>query len=959
VETTLLPLCIYCFGPFRAEWAGSAALAFSTDKARALLAYLAVESGRPHRREYLASLLWSDRPEEQALHNLRQTLTYLRKSLNDDTAALPVILAVRDTIQLNPAVEVWVDVLAFGRDLAAARRYFQRRGGGGLNVRYLRRALGHFQNPFLDQFYLSGSPLFDDWAALVREDCSRRAVEAFAWLAEYHERRGEYTLARQAADRILGLTPWDESAHAQIMRLLSVDGQWSAAQHQFALLRRALDEHLAVQPARETLDLFEQIRTAALRDGTIPPRFPLSRHNLPSAFAPFVGRTVELDELCEMVLDPGCRLATLFGPGGVGKTSLALELARQQVGVFPDGVFFVPLAAFEQADRIWSALAEVLGLPVSDRLDFHAQLLDYLRARRLLLIFDNFEHLLTGPESVSLLVDILHQAPGVMLLVTSRERLNLQEECIYPLEGLSYPKDARCPEHSPESFDALALFASRARQVQRSFSLTEHTLPAAVRICRLLEGLPLGIELAAAALFNGSCAEIADAIAHDLDFLTASASNIPPRHRSLRAAFDVSWNLLSSGEQHVFRRLSVFRGGFEAQAAWQVAGASPEILAALAGQSLLRRSVSPLAGDEWRFDLLEPTRQAAAEKLAADPADLIAARSAHASCFAGFLSEQQYVIQGPGQTAALAAIQLEFENVRLAWDWLVERRDSPRIEGSLDPLYHFFNIRSRFTEGIQYFQAALDSLENDPAAEWVCAMLASRLGALAYRARSNDLALQSLVRARAVFERLDQPAELAFCLVSLGGLYLRMKDFSAALACAGQSLEFYMCLGDLGGQAYAQYLLGLVRSRQGINREARPHLLASVDLARRTGDQRRLVAPLNVLGDIACSEGDYPAGEKFFLESLEIARSLNDRFNQAIVLNNLASVAHSSQNYVQEQGLLEESLSLCREIGDRDGEAVALNNLGECLLPRLIMPRPCLTRFRPSRSPVRSARNGL
>ena len=743
-----LALHIYCFGPFRVEWDNCTTLAFTTDKVRALLAYLAVESGRPHRREFLAGLLWSDRPEEQALHNLRQTLSYLRKSLNDDAAACPVILAVRDTIQLNPAVEVRVDVIDFGRALDAAGRHYQRRGGG-LNVRWLHRGLDLFQRPFLDQFYLSGSPLFDDWAALVREDCSRRAVEAFAWLAEYHERRGEYTLARQAAVRTLELSPWDESAHGLVMRLLAVGGQWSAAQHQFFLLRRALAEHLAVEPARETLDLFEQIRAAALRGDAIPPRFPLFHHNLPDAFAPFVGRATELDELCEMILDPGCRLVTLFGPGGIGKTSLALELARQQVGIFPAGVFFVPLAAMDQIEPIQAALAEVLGLPVSDRLDLRAQFLEYLRPRRLLLVLDNFEHLLSGPECVSLLADILRQAPGVMLLVTSRERLNLQEECLYPLEGLTYPKGARLLNQAPESFDALALFASRARQVQRSFSLTETTLPAAVRICSLLEGLPLGIELAAAALFNETCAEIADAIALDLDALTTSTSNISPRHRSLRAAFDVSWNLLNPAEQDVFRRLSVFRGGFEAWAAWQVAGASPEVLRTLTGKSLMR--CSPVG----RCDLLEPARQAAAEKLAAVPAEQSAARSAHAACFAGFLSAQQLAIQGSDQAAALAAIQLEFENVRLAWDWLVDRHDFSGIEHSVDPLYHFFNILSRFSEGIQYFQSALTALENDPAGEWACAMLASRLGALAHRARRNDLAFDALSHARVVFERLE------------------------------------------------------------------------------------------------------------------------------------------------------------------------------------------------------------
>ena len=917
-------LRITCFKDFRVELDGKALVNFATQKTQALLAYLAVEGDRPHSRERLAGLLWSDDSEERALHNLRQALSQLRKALGDDGLAIPFILADRDTIQLNPKVGVWLDVNHFSAGLAAAYRYYQRRDcQGWLEIRALKRALDLYQGPFLDQLYMNGSALFDEWAALLREDYNRRAVEALAFLAEYHERRSEYTLARQAVTRITQLAPWDETAHTQLMRLLALDGQWSASQNQYALLRRTLRDQLGVEPARETSELFHSIRQAAASGARLAARFPPARHNLPELLPPFVGREAQLDALSQMIADPECRLLTLVGPGGIGKTRLAVQAAYQQVGIFGQGVFFIPLSAVVSASQLPAAAFNALGLAFGERGDLQTQLVDFLRNKNMLLVWDNFEHLLTQPGSVELLSQIYQSAPGVVQLVTSRERVNLQEEFVYPLEGMDYPDRHELSPEQVKSFDALALFERCASQRHGAFVLAGEALPAAVRICRLLEGLPLGIELAAAALQRLPCVEIAERLSQDLDVLAAAASNTPARHRSLRAAFDVSWQMLAGSEQQVFCRLATFRGGFVAEAAQQVAGATAEILTSLAEKSLLRRSPT------GRNDLAEALRPYAAEKLAGDPLADAATNARHADYFAALLTGCTADLKGPGQERALELLQGENENIRRAWRWLVENRCSQQLLRGVESLYHFFNIRSQFAEGIELFQSAVQAYDENPQEAHLSGVLLSRLGAFALRARQHSLAQPALERGREILAHLGETNELAFCLVSLGGLYLRKKDFPTAAACAQESLARFRQSGDGWGEAYALYLAGLIKNYQVELDESKALLEASVAASRQAGDQRRLIAPLNLLGDIACTQGDYAAGERLFIEGLEISRRLNDRFNQGILLNNLASTYQARQAFNQERAVLQESLEICREIGDQAGEAMALNSLGE------------------------------
>ena len=306
---------------------------------------------------------------------------------------------------------------------------------------------------------------------------------------------------------------------------------------------------------------------------------------LPRPPTPLIGREPELATLNRLLCDPQCRLLTLAGPGGIGKTRLALELASTQRAQFPDGVFFVPLVSLSLPEFIAPAIRSALGLSSSSPLDPKEQLLNHLRQKSLLLVLDNLEHLLEG---VGLLAELLEQAPGVKLLVTSRERLNMQGEWLFDLQGLPVPPLDQVDR--AEEYSAVALFVQSARRAQVGFELSAEERPWVARICQLVEGMPLAIELAAAWVRLLSCREIAQEIERNLDFLSTSARDLPERHRSMRAVFDHSWQMLSAEEQRVLRALSVFRGGFLREAAEQVTGASLSLLSALVTRSLVHRT---------------------------------------------------------------------------------------------------------------------------------------------------------------------------------------------------------------------------------------------------------------------------------------------------------------------------------------------------------------------------------
>ena len=420
-------------------------------------------------------------------------------------------------------------------------------------------------------------------------------------------------------------------------------------------------------------DLSAPERIYQLEIDGLPGEFPLLKtieagmKNLPLPRTSFVGRASELEEIDRLLEDPDCRLLTLVGPGGAGKTRLALEAAARRVDRYPHGVHFVPLASVASPDFLAPALAESIQFAVDgvhSSLSAQEQLLDYLSERSTLLVLDNFEHLVEGS---GLLGEVIERAPHVELLTTSRERLNVQSEWVFDVEGLGLA------ENGNGSASAVRLFVERATQVVPGFALDDAGHSQALRICRLVDGMPLGIELAASWVSVLSCAEIADEIEGNIDFLATSMRDVPERHRSLRAAIDQSWRLLTDEQRSAFSRLSVFRGSFDRGAAVAVTGADLRLLSELVAKSLLRRP------DFGRFELHELLRQYAAEQLrGCHPARQADARERHARHYAAMLLERQAALMGPELAVARDELRGELDNLRAAAEWTLVEDDEAR-----------------------------------------------------------------------------------------------------------------------------------------------------------------------------------------------------------------------------------------------------------------------------------------
>ncbi|MCA9921950.1 MAG: hypothetical protein KC421_06255, partial [Anaerolineales bacterium] len=602
---------IQTLGGLRIQLDETAVSGFVSRKAEALLVYLACNP-RLHARETLATLLWDELPQQRSLANLSVLLTSLRKQL------APFLHISRHEIGMNQEADFVVDAVT----LAAAMESVSHRTGLTRSTAvHMAQAVALYQGPFLAGFYVRQANNFSEWAILEQERLQQLAIHGMSQLVEFYAQRQQWPEGIGLGQRLVNLDPMREESQRQLMWLFALSGQRPAALEQYQTCLDVLEAELGVEPAAETTALYERIKEGDFEQadagrifrGAVDGETTASvrtLHNLPADTTSFVGREQELAHIRERLNLPACRLLTIVGPGGVGKTRLALTAARRQRSQYLDGVWFVPLASLPSADFWETAVADALGFSFSGNDDPRTQLINFLRQKEILLVLDNFEHLLTE-KGVGLVTALLTQAPECQLLISSRERLNLQAEWLLEVEGLPYPTGTQS-ENRPV-VGAIELFQQRAQQVLPDFQLNASRLPLVTEIVSLLAGMPLGIELAAANLRYFDLGDIAAGIRESVDFLQTSRRDMPQRHRSLRAVIDRSWQALSDAEQAAFMALSVFRGRFSTQAALAVLKTNPAVLHTLVDKSLLQRS------ENGRLQMHNILRQYAADRLAALP----------------------------------------------------------------------------------------------------------------------------------------------------------------------------------------------------------------------------------------------------------------------------------------------------------------------------------------------------
>jgi DNA-binding SARP family transcriptional activator len=529
-------------GTFRATLDGAALTAFGYDKVRALLAYLAVECDRPHHRETLAGLLWPEQPERSARLNLSQALSRLRRVLDDERADPPFVDVTRQTLQFNPAGDYWLDAVAFIQALDGCEKHaHERLEGCGECLERLEGAAALYRGAFMEGFSIADSPAFEEWALLHRERLHRLAQETLHRLAGSFAARGEYENGLPHAWRQVELDPWREAAQRGLMRLLALSGQRGAALAQYEVCRRLLAEELGVEPAQETTALYDEIRA-----GRVGPPKPtifetltdaVPSHNLPAQPNRFIGRAQELADLLSLIGDPTVRLVTVVGPGGMGKTRLALQATADALERFADGVWLAELARVVDPDAVPMAVASALAAQPQPNRDLTDTIVDSLQTRELLLLLDNCEHVLDG---VALLVgQLLPRCRQLTLLATSREALHITGEQLFDVPSMQLPAvDDTLNRFA--TVEAVQLFLARAQAVRPRFALTELNARPIIGICRRLDGMPLAIELAAARTRALSPQEIAARLDDRFQLLTGGGRTAPERQHTLHNT--VAWS---------------------------------------------------------------------------------------------------------------------------------------------------------------------------------------------------------------------------------------------------------------------------------------------------------------------------------------------------------------------------------------------------------------------------------
>ena len=701
MEGKLIKQKLFLLGSPRLEQDG-VTIRIGRRKSMALLAYLAV-TGQPQNRDALLPLLWPENDTATARVNLRRDLSYLRKQVGAEP-----IPGDRQQLRFEPDAGVWVDVLAFRALLAEKAAYSDStETPSSLNLDQVEQAVALASGDFMAGFGLDEASAYDDWQYFQASALRHELTTALKAIIAAHTAAGRFDDALTHARRWLALDSLHEPAQRELMQLLAWSGQTSAALAQFAASKQLLRDELGVEPAKATLALVEAIRTHTLPPPGTPAADPLTvpmpprkRHNLPAQLTPFVGREQELAALAGLLADPAGRLITILGPGGMGKSRLALAAAEWQRAMdrFPAGVFWLPLAPLSEPGHIIPALAAALDFPLQAEdaagRSAQKQLLDYLSDKQILLLLDNFEHLLAG---AALLNEILAAAPSVAILTTSRERLRLQAEQMFLLSGLTVPADPDAGADHP----AAQLFLQAARRVVRDFDpVPTGDLPALNQICRLVEGMPLALELAAAWVNLLTLPEIVTEIQGRLDFLATDARDRPVRQRSIQAVFASAWARLTPDEQHVFARLSVCRGGFSRAAAQAIGGAGLRDLSNFCDRALLSFDQA-----SRRYTCHELLRQFAAEQLVA-VGEAENAAAAHANYFLTAMAARTEALEGPDQLQAIHEIAADFENVRLAWNWAVARRKFSILGPMLDALGTFLRWQGQSQDGCSAIRTA-------------------------------------------------------------------------------------------------------------------------------------------------------------------------------------------------------------------------------------------------------------
>ena len=876
-------LAVLALGSLDIRWHGESVQHRIPRKAALLLAYLA-DCDAVVRRSTVAGLLYSDVPDDRARSNLRVVLTRLRSALPGAVGA--------------DREHIWLELTPFYdvAELAAGDR--------------VGAALDHYRGDFLADVDVDGSVLFDDWVSGRRQELRTGVIRTLTLAGKESAAAGEWSRCLRCAERAVELEPWNEAAHRQAMTALAATSGASTALAHYAKCEAIMSTELGLPPSPDTVALRDEIARQAEEQSASPGLASASpqRVTLPYDTTPFFGRADEVAVMSERLASGDYRLMSLVGPGGVGKTRLASEVAAQNVDAFPDGVHFVALAESRSLSDVMASLAECIApSAVVSLADPARQVADLVGDRRICLVLDNLEQVVDVVAAP--IGDLLGRCPNLRLIVTSREALGIRAEDLFTIRGLDVP-----PPQEPEigQWPAVRLFVDRAYRANKSFSLTDEDAEDVGELCRLLEGMPLQLELVAARTVAESVSSLLGRLEQADELPGDGPRDAPDRHRSFEAVFEQSWMLLEDDERVALMRLSITRGGFDAPAARSLLGTNGHELSRLARKSLVVQE----GNGRYRFH--ELLRQSANARL--DPALRSETEARHATWFLGQLAAGTPALTSGSDPARTAVLVDDLDNIRAAWRFSVERGMASLLGASADGLGYLLELAGFRVDAPSLLLAAADAVRggsmetdgehgeaffvrvaagliaattNDDSVDAMC----DRIDATAGSSPNAEIerAWSSLHRAQSSFYRGDlaQSAALlderndnvgvggsleAWTMLQRGRLFSAAGAFDDAVATYRRALLRFEQLGDVRAQARANSYLAPAYAEQNFVWEAYEADRAAMEMSERTGNRQRkgdlhtnVGASLVLLGAFEPAREHTAAGLAVFRETGDLA----------------------------------------------------------------------------------------
>jgi len=860
-------LQVNLFGHFEVWREGQLIETWPRQKTQALLQLLLSERGRTFSQDQLIEIFFPRRDPQKAINNLQKRVSELRRVLEPNLnrgANSHFILSSGSHEQgycFNPNAACHIDLEVFDKSIqlaqaaSASERWTQA-------IEHYSQAIALYRDDFLcDSRY-------EEWTIALRERWREKFLQALTHLAESHARLGQLLSAIECCDQVLKHQPWSEPIYRKKMLYSYHSANRAKALETFKECSAMLEKHLDAAPSPETVVLQEQILKYQ-----VPPLPRTIPNNLPQSLTSFVGREREMIELNQLLMNT--RLLTLAGVGGCGKTRLALQVATQHLREFADGVWWVELASLSDPNLVVQALASAMGVQEQAKKALVSTVCEFLQAKHTLVVLDNGEHLLGA--CAGLAQELLKACPRLQIVATSREPLGILGERVWQVPSLSVPplNAEQLSAEALREYEAAQLFEERARANEAQFEITKENAGAIKQICSHLDGLPLALELAAARVRALSVQQIAARLDDRFKLLTGGNRGSLPRHQTLQAAMEWSYQLLTEQEQGLLRRLSVFAGGWTLEAAEQICADEfihseevMELLVHLVDKSLV---IAEKGKEETRYKLLETVRQYASEKLSeGDETEKVQER--HLDYFLKLAEEAEPELVGPKQKEWLDRLEREHDNLRGAIKQN-KNQNVKRVELVI-ALATFWEMRGYLAEGIIFKDLHFKS-------ESLCKELQARIsrkcGWFLHRLGDNDQAKKNLKISVDLYLELNDKQEIGYSMNYLGMILLRQGDLAAAQNLFEQSLDIMNKVRDQYGISVSLNNLGILATSRCNYLLALQYLEQCLEINKKIGNARGISQSFFNLGIVLRNQGNYALAKEYFEQALATNQMMGDQ----------------------------------------------------------------------------------